>query len=239
MTKPLAAAFLFCIAAAAVVNGQVPETRTVRGGVLNGKAISLPKPEYPEAAKAARVGGLIRVDVLINENGEVSEAVADLYDQHEVRDASGQKLPQAPADPYLREAAEAAARLARFTPTVLSGTPVRVKGSIIYNFVADNSDKPARVGAIYGPLLNGIATSLPQPTYPAAARAVKASGEVSVHVTIDQEGNVTSARATAGHPLLRSAAEAAAREAKFKPSLLAGQPTPNSGVVLYRFAMQE
>ena len=37
--------------------------------------------------------------------------------------------------PYLSEASVAAALKARFTPTKLSGMPVKVKGIIQYNFV--------------------------------------------------------------------------------------------------------
>lgn len=78
--------------------------------------------------------------------------------------------------------------------------------------------------------LNKKATSLPKPAYPATARAVKASGRVEVAVEIDEKGGVTSASATTGHPLLRRAAEEAARQARFKPS---GAKT--KGVIVYDF----
>jgi TonB family protein len=57
---------------------------------------------------------------------------------------------------------------------------------------------------------------LPRPPYPPAARAVRASGEVVVKVKIDKDGKVTSAEAENGHPLLRRAAEAAARSSTFE-----------------------
>lgn len=94
-----------------------PLPTTVSGGVLNGKAESLPKPAYPPAAQAVRAGGSVSVQVLINENGEVIYASA----------VSGH--------PLLRAAAEHAARGTRFTPTLLEGTPVKVSGVITYNFV--------------------------------------------------------------------------------------------------------
>ncbi|HEY0429796.1 MAG TPA: TonB family protein [Pyrinomonadaceae bacterium] len=78
--------------------------------------------------------------------------------------------------------------------------------------------------------LNNKATSLPKPVYPPAARAVKATGEVRVQVKVDEKGNVTSAKAESGHPLLRQAAEQAAKQAKFKP--LAGI---TEGVIIYNF----
>ncbi len=88
---------------------------------------------------------------------------------------------------------------------------------------------------ISGGVLNGKATSLPKPPYPPAARAVRASGAVSVQVLIDESGDVISATAVSGHPLLRAAAVAAARGAKFSPTQLSGQPVKVSGVITYNF----
>ena len=88
---------------------------------------------------------------------------------------------------------------------------------------------------VSGGVLNGKATSLPKPAYPPAARAVRASGSVSVQVLISESGSVISASAVSGHPLLRSAAVGAARGARFSPTLLSGQPVKVSGVITYNF----
>lgn len=88
---------------------------------------------------------------------------------------------------------------------------------------------------ISGGVLNGKAIKLVKPEYPAAARAVKASGAVNVQITIDEKGNVISAQAVSGHPLLRAAAVKAARESKFSPTQLSGQPVKVTGVVVYNF----
>lgn len=90
----------------------------VSGGVLNGKAISLPKPTYPATARTAHASGAVNVQVTIDESGNVISATA----------VSGPVL--------LRAAAVSAARGARFSPTKLSGVPVKVTGTIIYNFTA-------------------------------------------------------------------------------------------------------
>jgi TonB family protein len=86
-----------------------------------------------------------------------------------------------------------------------------------------------------GGVLNGKAANLVKPEYPAAARAVRASGAVNVQVTIDEQGNVISAVAVSGHPLLRAAAVKAARESKFPPTLLEGKPVKVTGIVIYNF----
>jgi len=90
--------------------------RPVSGGVLNGTAISLPAPTYPETARRLRMAGLVIVEVVVDETGKVISAVA----------TSG------PAQ--LREVAIQAARRARFSPTKLSGQPVKVAGLINYKF---------------------------------------------------------------------------------------------------------
>jgi TonB family protein len=89
----------------------------ISGGVLNGKAIRLPSPAYPPVAKAARADGTVVVQITIDEQGCVMAA----------RAVSGH--------PLLQAAAVQAASQACFSPTRLSGQPVKVTGVITYNFV--------------------------------------------------------------------------------------------------------
>ena len=91
---------------------------------------------------------------------------------------------------------------------------------------------------ISGGVLNGKAINLPKPPYPPVARAAKAAGTVVVQVTVDENGNVTAARAVSGHPLLQAAATAAARQAKFNPTKLSGQPVKVTGVITYQFTAE-
>lgn len=60
--------------------------------------------------------------------------------------------------------------------------------------------------------------SAPVPTYPPAARAINAIGEVAVEVKIAQNGDVLSTTVKRGHPLLRAASQFAAGKFKFEPS---------------------
>jgi TonB family protein len=91
-------------------------TKPVSGGVLNGTALSLPAPAYPEGAKRMKTQGTVTVEVVLDENGKVISAEA----------TSGPVI--------LREAAVQAAKRARFSPTKLSGMPVKVSGVINYKF---------------------------------------------------------------------------------------------------------
>jgi TonB family protein len=92
--------------------------------------------------------------------------------------------------------------------------------------------------AISGGVLNGKAIELPKPAYPAIAKAAHASGTVVVQVVVDESGDVISAQATSGHPLLRASAVAAARQARFTPTKLSGRPVKVSGVLTYNFEAQ-
>ena len=91
---------------------------------------------------------------------------------------------------------------------------------------------------ISGGVLNGKAISLPKPAYPPIARAAHASGTVVVQVLIDENGNVVSAHAVSGHPLLQAVAVGAARQARFSPTKLSGQPVKVTGVIQYNFVAQ-
>lgn len=91
-------------------------TGTITGGVINGRAISLPKPDYPQAARLVGAKGAVSVQVLIDEYGRIIRARA-------VR-----------GHPLLRKSAENAAGQALFPPTKLDGQPVKVSGIITYVF---------------------------------------------------------------------------------------------------------
>ena len=90
---------------------------------------------------------------------------------------------------------------------------------------------------ISGGVLNDKAVSLVQPTYPAAARAVRASGKVIVQITVDETGKVISADAASGHPLLKAAAVKAAFASLFAPQMLAGKAVKVSGMLVYNFEL--
>ncbi|MBA2738025.1 MAG: energy transducer TonB, partial [Pyrinomonadaceae bacterium] len=101
------------------------------------------------------------------------------------------------------------------------------------------SPSPTETPAVNRPVnagvLNGRAVNLPTPAYPAAAKAMRAAGRVMVQVTLDESGNVMSAKATSGHPLLRQSAEAAARQSRFNPIRVNNQAVSATGILVYNF----
>lgn len=111
--------------------------------------------------------------------------------------------------------------------------PVAPPPPIIPKKAEDAPRKPPAVVSLG--VITGKATDLPKPIYSAAARAVNAAGDVNVQVLIDEKGNVVSAKAVNGHPLLKESAERAARTAKFTPTVLSNQPVKVSGIIVYKF----
>ena len=95
------------------------ETGPVRltSTVISGKTVAKPAPPYPAIARAAGVQGMVAVQIVVDEEGRVISAKA----------TNG--------NPLLQQAAVQAAYKALFTPTVLGSQPVKVTGSITYNFV--------------------------------------------------------------------------------------------------------
>jgi protein TonB len=80
--------------------------------------------------------------------------------------------------------------------------------------------------------------TIPQPQYPAAARAEGIAGKVRVELSVDEQGQVVSARVLEGlgHGLDDAALEAA-RAAHFEPATRCGKPTKTTFVIGMRFAL--
>src|SRR5690606_11415093 len=122
-----------------------------------------------------------------------------------------------------------------------AGPPPNYSGPVNTSATGANSTSTATrtVGErpLSGGVLNGKAKTLVAPPYPAAAKAVRASGSVTVHVLIDESGHVITAEPIAGHPLLRSAARVAACASEFSPTQLENKPVKVSGVITYNFRL--
>ena len=94
------------------------EKAPAEGGFMNGKAVELPKAVYPEEARKTHAAGTVQVQIIVDETGKVISATAIFGPE------------------VLREAAVNAALRAKFKPTIVAGAPVKVKGILTYDFVA-------------------------------------------------------------------------------------------------------
>lgn len=96
---------------------RVAPTRVrVSQGVIQGNAISQPKPLYPQMARMARVHGAVVLQASISKNGVIEN----------LRVVSGH--------PMLTQAALDAVRQWRYRPYLLNGEPVEVETQITVNF---------------------------------------------------------------------------------------------------------
>ena len=86
------------------------------GGALTNSAIQRVEPDYPPGAIAAKVSGAVVVEVLIGTDGVVESA----------RAVSG--------PPLLADAAVVAAKQWRWNPPLVSGSPVRMIGTLTFGF---------------------------------------------------------------------------------------------------------
>jgi TonB family protein len=192
--------------------------------------ISAPQPVYPKEAKDAYIGGRVVLRVVVDETGtlvSVSDATGPFH-----LCGSGKADPRLKA---LRESAIEAIKQAKFSPAMKDGKPVKSVALFSSTFDPYKDRKGAGERMINGGVVNGKAVRLPRPGYPAAARAERASGAVSIKVVIDETGRVYSAEAVSGHPLLRGAAESAACDATFTPTSVDGKAVRVSGVITYNF----
>lgn len=89
-----------------------------------------------------------------------------------------------------------------------------------------------------GGILNSKATQLPAAKYPEEAKKTHAYGQVQVQVVVDETGKVISAVAMFGPESLRQAAVDAAKQARFKPTVVDGVAVKVSGILTYDFAAQ-
>lgn len=134
---------------------------------------------------------------------------------------------------FIRSDADDAAE-ARLWDTIRS--TLNVEGPMVSGAATPEALSSSK-GAIVRGVLNAKALELPIPAYPAIARRAHASGTVVVQVLINEDGYVVEAHAVSGHPLLQAASVAAAREARFSPTKLSGQPVKVTGVIEYNFVV--
>lgn len=93
-----------------------PSTDIVNGGIMNGKALVLPRPIYSSEAKKARATGTVSVKILVDEQGRVLHACAIT------------------GAPLLRDGSVESAYQAKFPPTSVVNKPVKVIGILNYNY---------------------------------------------------------------------------------------------------------
>lgn len=90
---------------------------------------------------------------------------------------------------------------------------------------------------VNGGVLNGKATYLPKPSYPAQARAERISGSISLKILVNEEGNVTRVGFHNGNAVFLPGVLSAVCQAKFSPMTLQGRPIKLTGTITYNFVV--
>ncbi len=145
-----------------------------------------------------------------------------------------QPLSEAAKAPAKKESVTAPASVAPAkSSTAAPDGPVATSSEI--GTTSDNAAATTVVQHVAEEDLRNAAIELPKPEYSDAALLARASGKVRVQILVDENGHVTNAQATSGHPLLGTAAEAAARKARFSLTKALRGATRVYGVISYDF----
>jgi TonB family protein len=89
-----------------------------------------------------------------------------------------------------------------------------------------------------GSLTSANAVKMVTPLYSVVAQRSQVEGRVTVEIEVDANGDVTSAKATTGHQMLRTSAEDAAKRSKFKPATFNNKPIKGKGTIIYNFSLK-
>jgi TonB family protein len=199
-----------------------PQTTPIQLDAANQPVIlSRVELEFPPDAKEARVSGAVRVEVLVNEKGEVYEA--KVLDGH----------------PWFFLSALDAVVQWKFKPMLANGEPKPFLTTVWIGFNSrlqtlrnEMADKP-QTTPVATSSLDSVVLSRVELEYPSWAKAVKITGTVQVVITVNEKGEVYEARAVSGHPWFIQPALDAAVQWKFKPVLVNGEPKPFSTVIRF------
>lgn len=114
--------------------------------------------------------------------------------------------------------------------TVAVNTPPKTEPTPAPTPAKSNDGSPLDVGSLVA-----YATRQAQPTYPPAAKSVRATGVVKVEITVDEKGEVAEIGKASGHSMLQAAAKDAIRKWRFRPFTRDGQPVRANGYVSFNF----
>lgn len=87
-------------------------------------------------------------------------------------------------------------------------------------------------------ILKGTAILKVQPAYPISAKRNRVQGTVLVQVVIDEIGSVTQTTIISGPNELRNDSEEAAKQWRFRPTMVNGRPVKVQGILTFNFTLQ-
>jgi len=210
------------------------------------------QPEYPKDALADHVSGTVFLNIVIDQQGKVTEA------EPVPRDEWPPNWPFT-EDSRLRDAVIQAVKQWEFKPYLLNGQPVEAETKVAFKF---KTEPPySTEGRLSGSVMGGIAgnTARPpdpallqpqkvssevmeanllkrvEPEYPRMAWNARIQGVVRLQAVVSKTGVITKLHAISGHPILIQAALDAVKQWEYKPFLVDGEPVEAEGEVIVAF----
>jgi TonB family protein len=118
------------------------------------------------------------------------------------------------------------------TGGVIGGAPTSKPGT-----PQPDSGQPTPVRVAEG-VATGLLIKKVPPDYPDIAKQARVQGQVVMKAVIDKNGDIEDLTLVSGHPMLAPAALAAAKQWKYKPYLLNGQPVKVETQITVNFSLQ-
>jgi len=221
----------------------------IGGNIPPPERIKYVQPFYPEAAREAGVSGIVIAELVVGEDGKVTDVTI-------LRSIA-----------LLDEAALDAVRQWRYTPTLLNGRPVPVIITVTINFTmpdgtvgASTSSTSVGLKGVLDPPVSaaqdepvlwngrevlkiGGAVKAPErvryvvPVYPEIAQAAHVSGIVIIQALVDETGHVVSTKVLRSIALLDQAAIDAVKQWEYTPTLVNGEAVPVVMTVTVNFTV--
>ena len=215
-TKPTLQSVSYRPSTSAQQSTPTPDPVHVAAGVMAGTKISGINPIYPPEAKANRTQGAVVIEVVIGRDGTIQT----------INSVTGPEL--------LQESALEAVRQWTYKPYLLNGEPVEVQSTITVNYSLGasnpNSDNQNDETSAITPKRIGGSVSAPrviyqvEPEFTVQARAAKASGNVLVHLWVNEQGMPTHVYVIHGVGKGLDEKAEAVKQYRFTPAMEDGKP---------------
>jgi protein TonB len=183
--------------------------------------VSRVAPAYPPLAIQARISGVVKFRTTVGADGSVRHITVISGHPLLVPNAIGALKewkfpPQAAESDYQVE----------IVFSIADVSPGDVAAANALRTQPAQGKKAGPPGAIMiGPMVQAAKLiNRVEPIYPDAARAAGIEGDITVQVTIGEDGSVDDAKVVDGNPVLAAAAIKAVWQWKYQPTLLNGQP---------------
>jgi TonB family protein len=200
------------------------------------------EPEYPPLARQARISGVVKFVVTIAADGSVANL--EVQSGHPLLvpaalqavknwtfQPTGSEIRTTLDVPFTLPPGDAPAAAATATTLQAAGAPMEQYGAF---------GKAGKIGMLRVPAnaQAGMLVEKVEPVYPPQARADGIEGDVTLKITIGEDGQVAEVEPVDGNPALALAAQDAVRQWRYQPTLARGNPVKVQTTVTVQFRLR-